>query len=170
VNLRVEEEQKKHWEEYLDETYQYNSLSQLIRSAVEAEISDTNHQTSSESPAVASDIQEMKDELERVRKDVSWLRRQEQDAVDISDVAQDLLDELKPLPDVNPAPDADVDRDEYAAVTGIDEYGSQTVPALADRLGEEQEDVEDAIEHLQDQFLPIVEIQAQGERHYFMEE
>jgi hypothetical protein len=170
VNLRVDETQKERWEEYLEESHQFTSLSQLIRSAVEAEISDGDQKATPETPAIANDIQNMKSELKRVRKDVSWLRNQQQDAVDISDLAQQVLEELKPLPDVNPAKDAEADIEEYAGVTGIEEYGPQTVRALADSLDAEQKDVEDAIDHLQDQFLPIVAIKTQGARHYFMEE
>ncbi len=170
VNLRVEKDQKEHWEEYLKETHQFSSLSDLIRSAVEAEISDDGQQTSPESPALSSDIQELKKNLERMRKDMSWLREQSQDEVDISDLAQRVFDDLVPLP--NPTsvdiPD-DIDEDTYlkqrAAVEVLtpddaeDGVTSYTVEALSNRLGEREGRIEDALEHLKDQFLPVVEVE-----------
>ena len=170
INLRVDATQKKEWEEFLEESGRYSSISGLIRAAVETEITETEEDDITESPATTDDLLKLEDHLERIRKDVRWLRRQEEDDLDISDVAQDLLDVLKPLPDVTPAPDAKVEHEEWAARTGIQKYGPQTTQALADRLEINEQEAQDAVEHLQDQFLPILEVEVDNQRHYFMEE
>ncbi|GAB3684438.1 hypothetical protein GCM10028857_13420 [Salinarchaeum chitinilyticum] len=182
INLLVNEEQKAEWEDYVEESREYSSLSQLIRSGVEAEINRDSESTPSSSPALSTDIQELKEDLDRVRKDVRWLREQEQDEVDISDLAQTLYDGLEPLPEPTSEIDVPEDADpqqhrrQVAAVQVIDPSGPdgerspQTTRALADRLGADESRIEDAIEHLEDNFLPIVSVEIQGQTHYFKEE
>lgn len=186
VNLRVDEAQKEHWEEYLDETHEYSSLSQLIRSAVEAEIQETDQPSNAVAPGITSDIEELKDDLERVRKDVSWLREQSQDDVDISDLAQRVFDELEALPRPSSIdiPDDVEEEDTYlqqraalqvltpddGAEAEKNDIESYTVGALSDRLGANESRIQDAIEHLEDQFLPVVAVVVDGETHYFKED
>lgn len=182
INFRVDEQQKEDWEEYVEESNRFSTLSQLIRGSVEAEITDEQSGPSVESPAISSDIQDVKSDIERIRKDVRWLRKQEQDEVDISEIAQDVFDILEPLPDISLShvPD-EIDntqqfRRQEAAHQVVrpasedDSRSPQTAQAVADRLGIEPEEVRDAIDHLQDQFLPVVEVELNGQTHYFKEE
>lgn len=168
INLRVDSSQKEEWEEYIENSGRYSSLSGLIRASVEAEITGESDNEQASSPAQSQDIESMKQDLERVRKDVSWLRKQRQDAVDISDLAQEVFDNLKPLPDVD-SRDVDASPQELAGVTGVQEYGSQTVQALAKQLDTEPSRIEDALNYLEDQFMPVEEVTVEGERHYFKE-
>lgn len=182
INLRASAEQKEDWEQYVEESRRFGSLSDLIRATVEAEINQDAEPETSESPALASDIEQVKQDLERVRKGVRWLREQGQDEVDISDLAQKLYDELEPLPEptskINVPEDADPQRHrrQVAAVQVIDPSGPederspQSTRALAERLDEDESRIEDAIERLEDNFLPVVSVEIEGQTHYFKEE
>lgn len=123
-----------------------------------------------------TDIQDLQDEVSEIRRDVAWLREQEQEEVDISDLAQDVYDELEPLPESGGSVGGDVSPEKQAALTVItpddteDERYPQTAQALAERLDTKAKRVEDAIAHLEDQFLPVVAVELNGERHYFKED
>lgn len=178
VNFRIGVKQKEAWEEYIEETGAYTTLTQLILNSVQAEINGSHQPGTGESPALSNDIAQLRDDLQRVKKDVRWLRNQEQDEVDISDVAQDVFDELVVLPQRQgtKAPDEPVDDDLAAAQLVVkpdgpdDNPNPQTKDTISDRLGITEDEFEEAIEHLQDQFLPVVEVELDGEIHYFKEE
>lgn len=157
VNLQIDEGQKEDWEKYIEESGRYNSLSGLIRGAVEAEISGGDAAENATSPAMENDLQTMMEDIERVRKDVRWLREQEQDAVDISDLAQDLFDELETLPEPespieipSDVEDEETYREQVAASHAITpdapgEENPQTASALADRLDTTEDRLLDAV-------------------------
>lgn len=182
INFRVGSSQKGEWEDYLKESGRFNTLSDLIRYAVENEVNGEASPQSVESPAITSDIQEVKTNIEEIRDDVRWIRHRHLDDVAISDVAQEVFDTLEPLPDVSLSytPDGVEDtqtfrRQEAARrviqPTDEEDPGSpQTAQAIADRLDKHQVDVRKAIGHLQDQFLPVVAVELDGETHYFKEE
>lgn len=189
INLRVDSSTKEKWERFLEETGAYKTISELIRNAVQAEIKDDDTRNSgTESPALASDIQDISEDLERVRKDVRWLRDQKQDSVDISDVAQDVYDELVELPEpqssIEVPDESEMGHQEYRRFRGAqmiitpsdteeaEQEGStkQTRKAIADRLGYSTDEVQDALEYLQDQFMPVVDVEVDGQTHYFKEE
>jgi len=186
INLKVEGSQKEKWENYLEESHEFQSLSSLIRTSVETHIESTGEEAVDPAPALSSDIQELKDDIDSIRNDVSWLRSQARDKDDISELAQEVFDSLEVLPEVDSnleiPEDADPERyrnQQAAAIVitpsdqeeaGEEGANSQTIAALANRLNEDPNRIESAIEHLQDQFLPVVEVQLEGERHYFKEE
>lgn len=176
INLRVKEWQKEEWEEYWREDGDFTSLSDLIRKSVSREISSDEEESEMPSPAITSDIQDLKRNLERVRKDVSWLREQSQDDVDISGLAQRVFDELEPLPQPPASvgiPDGVEDEDTYlqqraalqvltpddTAEADEESVESYTIEALSNRLGEREDRIEDALDHLEDQFLPVIEVE-----------
>lgn len=182
INFRVDASQKEEWEEFIDESGRFSSLSGLIRAAVEKEISDGQAEEIAQNPALSSDVNELKENIERIENDVRWLRRQQQDEVDISDLAQEVFDTLETLPDPpssylpEEVEDAQTFRRKEAARMVIqpaneDESPSpQTAKAIADQLDIEPGDVRDAIDHLQEQFLPVVGVKIDGQTHYFKEE
>ncbi|UWG48183.1 hypothetical protein HSRCO_1905 [Halanaeroarchaeum sp. HSR-CO] len=184
VNLRVDESTKAEWKEYLEESGRVHTLTDLIKVSVDEKISSEEGEddTAGVSPALENDIQDLKDELEDVRKDVAWLREQQQEDVDISDLAQEVYDSLEVLPEPTDSLQIPQDQDatEYrqrrAAELVVrpenadDEPSPQTADSIADRLGTKKKRVEDAIEHLNDQFLPVVEVELDGDVHYFREE
>lgn len=101
INFRVDVSQKEAWEEFIDDSGRFSTLSELIRAAVEKEIHSDDARETIETPAISSDLRDVKTDIERLRKDVRWLRQQQQDEVDISDVAQEVFDALEPLPDLS---------------------------------------------------------------------
>lgn len=181
INLRVSEDQKKRWEDYLEEEGRFSTVSELIRASVEAEISHEQSKDSVGSPAISNDINQLKEDLRDLRGDVRWIRDQHQDAVDITDLAQDVYDSLETLPDPPSfVPDEVENKKKFqqreAAQQIIlpkneaDDPSPQTATAIADRLDVSQQDVRDAINHLQDQFLPVVEVEIDDRIHYFKDE
>jgi len=184
INLRVSKGQKESWKEYIDESGRFGTLSDLIRASVESEIQADERDEDTISPALTNDIERLREELTEVRQDVAWLRKQHQSDVNISDLAQTVFDELEHLPaptePVDVPEKVEMDLDEYREYLGaqaiVEPDGSngqsspQTASAIADRIGAKSKQVHDAIDHLQDQFLPVVEVDYQGETHYFKEE
>lgn len=178
-NFRLGEDTKEEWQEYVDDHWEYQSIAELVRGAVNAEI-NRSEQDSPESPGLSNDIQQVQDDLERVKKDVRWLRNQRQDSVDISDLAQRVQKELVELPTTSISVPSDVDDEELyrrqARASRVlspdgpdDAQPSYTADAIADMLDAEEDDVEEAINHLKDQFIPITSVELEGETHYFME-
>lgn len=185
IHVNVSQDQKERWEDYIEDTSEHRSLSALIRRSVEREI-NSDQPEAKPSPAMETEIQSLLDDVDRIRKDVQWLRTQEQDEVDISGLAQEVFDHLETLPEPQEPPSvpSDVDdREAYlnrqAASMAIlpedaEEAESEgqtnyTASALADEFDTSEERIEDAITHLQDEFLPVVAVGFQGDTHYFKE-
>jgi len=184
VNIRIKESTKADWEDYLEDSGRVHTITDLIKVSVDEKLSreEEEEEVAGVSPALDNDIQDLKDELSEIRKDVDWLRKQEQDDVDISELAQEVYDNLEVLPEpteplqIPDGQDATEYRRRRAAELVVmpkdedDEKSRQTADAIADRLGTKQKRVQDAIEHLNDQFLPVVEVELDGNVHYFREE
>lgn len=179
VNIRVDEGQKEKWERHVDNSGQFTTLTGLIRAGVEKEMKMNGEVSKPANPALTTDLQKLTEKLNSIEDDVAWLRKQQQDDVVISDLAQDVFDELKVLPKPLQEVSSDVDKQEAGAAILLtpddlealesDGIPSETLNAIAKRVGLTPREVEDAIEHLQDQFLPVVEVEVDGESHYFKE-
>lgn len=173
INVRLDEEQKEEWEEAIEESRRFTTLSGLVRAAVEAELIGEHDVQSQESPGLESDIQQLRQDVDTIRKNVEWLRKQQQEDVDISDTAQEVFERLKPLPDIplsEVGGETKTDRQQNAASICISEYGPQTTQAIANDLDVSHRRVEDALEYLDEQFLPVVEVTLENQPHYFKEE
>lgn len=70
INLQVDPEQKARWEAYIEESERFVTLPILIRTSVEAHIQDDQPETAAPSPAIASDVQDLQEELTDVRHNV----------------------------------------------------------------------------------------------------
>lgn len=187
INLRVSVDKKQEWETYLEETGAYPSVSQLIRKSVQKEI-NSDHESTPQSPALESDIAELKDEMREVKSDLKTLVSDHYESKGIQDLANQVRDEIEPLPKptgpVEVPENVEMDKGTYrrrvAAETIIipddaeqnDEEGvnKQTAKAIANRINASPQEVEKAIQQLQDDFLPVVEVEINGETHYFMEQ
>ena len=182
INLRAGADQKARWEAYIEESGRFATLSELIRASVEAEISQSEKESQTQSPALAGDIHQLQEELSTVRKHVAWLRQHVQEDVDISELAQAVFDELERLPDIEEPistpeniDDPDTHRQYVQAKAVVDPPGQrdgepQTAAALAERLEVTPQRIRDAIAYLDEQFLPVVAVDFEGEQHYFREE
>ena len=182
INLRVAKETKEKWEEFIDETAVSPTISHLIRTSVESTIEEHHEESEDDQPEFSQDLEEMQEDIESIQSDVAKLLKEQRDEGDISDTAQEVFDELEVLP--SPADDLQIPDDadpttyrrQRAASMMINPSGPdgepspQTASSLADRLDEDPNRIDDAIEHLQENFLPVVEVQIGGDRHYFREE
>lgn len=174
INLRLDPEQKDAWETYVDESGEFSTVTGLIRASVEREIA--NEQNSDrQSPALESDIGELKSDVERIRKNVIWLREQQQDEQDIGEFAQEILGQLKPLNKSNEPPDeADKLQDGLGNDVSYEELQAekdpQTVEVIANKVNADSREVQEAIEYLKNHYVPIVEVEVDNRIHYFVEE
>lgn len=171
--MRIHPDKKAKWEEYVGPDDEETTLAAFIRTAVRNHINDieSNQEIPNQVPDYGSELQEIKHDIERLKNDVSWLRNHFQDDSAISDIAQEVWNELEVLPDVSnfqvtdDAEDPVANRQQQAAIQFIeprddkDERKPQTAGALASRLDLEKNQVLEAIDHLKDQFLPIVEVE-----------
>lgn len=179
-NFRLDEERKAEWEAYIEEHDQYETVAELIRGAVAAERKRSDDNNGPESPALSQDVQQLREDVDRIKKDVRWLRTHREDAANISDLANDVRDDLIELPEISMEVPKDVDDESTyrhqaraaAALTpsGPDEPSpSYTVEAIAERIDTDSMLVREAINHLKDQFIPVTEVEVDGETHYFLE-
>lgn len=187
INILVGEEQKEEWKAYVEESRSETSLTGLIRTSVQNHIASEDDSPASPSPGLTRDIDTLRGELSRVRKDVSWIRNQLQDSEDISGLAQDVFASLEtlaePKQEVTVPSGIDANPKEYQRFMGAqpkilpddpetweaEGYKSFRVKEIAEDVGATKAEVEDALEYLQDQFLPVVEVEINGETHYFKE-
>lgn len=186
INIKVDTEQKKSWESFLEETDQYQTVTGLIRGAVHSEMNGESKNGESPPPALQNDLQDIRDRIKRVERDLAWLRNREQSDASIEDIAQEVYRSLTVLPE--PAGPLEVPEgmavDEYRKHVGAqieiepdseeDQISNgqthHTKQAIADRVGTEPDRIQDAINHLQEQLLPIVSVEYDGQTHYFREE
>jgi len=164
VNLRVNQEQKEKWENYVDESDLYSSLSDLIRKAVEKEIT----RDSEETPIGGGMVEEVQTELiaisediEQMQKDVSWLRSREEH--DVEELAHEIFATL-------PAVRADGSDESAKQMGTIAGSNPHTIGALSEQFNTTPARVEEAIDFLKEQDLPIVRFDIDGETHWFKEE
>lgn len=164
VNFRVEQSQKEKWEGYVEGSNLYTSLSDLIRKAVEKEINSEQREPPTEGQMVGelqSELGSISEELEQLQKDVSWLRSREEH--DVEQLAHQIFNSIE-------AVKASGD-DESAAQMGTIAGGKpHTVKSLADQLNTTPARVEEAIEYLKQQHMPIIRFDIEDETHWFKEE
>lgn len=72
VNLYVEKDQKERWDEEVEESNQYESLSQLIRLAVEKELKGAGKQEQS----IEIDVSSLEDSLRNLNNRISGIEKQ----------------------------------------------------------------------------------------------
>lgn len=164
VNVSVGDGQKQRWEQYVGQTPEFRTTSELVRTAVEKEIDcDQDEEGQAEPPALAIDIQEISSEVQQIRRDVSWIREQEQQRNDVSELANEIYDQLESIP-------AHLRDETHGAITTIDMCGPQTVQALSEQVEAHPNEVRDALDVLYDNFHPITSKTIDGEVHWFKEE
>lgn len=164
VNLRVNIRQKARWERYAKQSNEYTSLSHLIRIAVEREMSED----SKEPPIggemmdeVQTELSSLSEDIEQLQKDVSWIRSREEH--DVEELAHQLFSTIEPVK----ASGDDVAAKQMGTIAGSNPH---TVDALASRLNTTPARVEDALEFLKEQHMPIVRFDINDESHWFKEE
>jgi Arc/MetJ-type ribon-helix-helix transcriptional regulator len=165
ITFRASEEKKGRWEEYIEQSGMYSSLSDLIRKAVEKEISDETEQvdldTEELETTIETNFEQVNQALNVVKTDVAWLRSQEEH--DIEAFAHRLFSVLKPIP----TDDDEEERSAKAVTAGMD---PQQKEDLAEKLNSNVPRVEEALEYLKENHMPVMKYEIDGETHYFREQ
>lgn len=168
VNLWVEPEQKDRWEAYLEEASDLQHMSQLVRRAVENEISGRSDQGTA--PAgLQDDLNEITDAIETVAQKVEHIDKRlvtieqaVQDDVDIRDLANRVFTVLPTAEEIE------------AAGASTDEAGESADPcgtlcAIADAVGEQEQHVRQALQKLQQETAQVQTTVLGGETRYYKE-
>jgi len=164
VNLRVNIRQKARWERYAKQNNEYTSLSHLIRIAVENEMSEDSEESPIEGEMVdkvRTELNSLSKDIEQLQKDVSWIRGREEH--DVEEFAHTLFSNLESISTDDP--------ETVAAQIGVTAgLEPQTTTALADRLDTTPRRIEEAIDFLKEQHMPLIKFEVDGETHWLKEE
>ena len=94
VGCRVSEERKTDWDDFVEESDEYNTLAQLVRTGVERVISDSESDQEQQLEMVRDDLQGILREVKQARLDIDELEDSIDDAEDISDELMFELEEF----------------------------------------------------------------------------
>lgn len=84
VGCRITEERKQDWDDFIGDSDEFNTQAQLIRTAVERFISDSQSDTEEQLEMVRDDLQGILREIKQTRIDIDDLEDNIDDAEDIS--------------------------------------------------------------------------------------
>lgn len=94
VGCRITEERKEDWDDFIEESDEFNTQAQLIRTAVERLISDSESDEEEQLEMVRDDLQGVLREIKQARLDIDELENSIDDAEDISDELMFELEEF----------------------------------------------------------------------------
>lgn len=175
IHVRINGEQKENWKDYIEGHEHLRTLTDLVTLAVEEKIEEDGEPQVLSSPGFETDLDELQSAVEEIRSDVSWLKEQQQEDIDMSDVSVEVFEALKVLPQPQEGVPDDMDEDLFAARMVIhpdaDSTNPQRAKDIAATVDMSPSGVEDAIEYLKEEYmLPVVEVEIDGQVHYFKEE
>lgn len=191
VNVSVEDEQKNRWEEHVEKSPEYTTLSQLVRSAIEAEIADETGSQPLESPGMnedfleqfgelKSEIRDVKDRLGRVEENVKENPELEELASEVFDILPTKND-LRPKTTVRFAPGEGLlyvpagesvvtgEQEQVPAEEASDDDLSHTgqVEAFAHILGESSHKIQEAVQKLSGDTAMVRSETVDGKPRYY---
>lgn len=160
LNITVDADDKEAWKEYAEKNPNTESLTQLIKLAVLHEMESDEPEMPASSSKDSDDLGEILQEVRGIRSDMNVLttrieaiERSVERSPEKSKVAQRIWDVL---PTEEPGTTA------HEALVAQDRTGDKvpyaTVGNLADRLGETESVVRDALTRLQDDMHPFVRV------------
>lgn len=85
VGARITEERKEDWDDFIDESKEFNTQAQLIRTAVERLMSNAKSDEEEQLEMIQDDLQGILREIRQTRLDIEELEENIDDAEDISD-------------------------------------------------------------------------------------
>jgi antitoxin component of RelBE/YafQ-DinJ toxin-antitoxin module len=145
VAFRIDESVKEEWEEAADGP-EYDSLSHLIRLAVQKEISGEGARTDAQGGGEAEADAEVLQTLNRLERAVSDVQ-DEVETMGRESEAGELYDLEQVLLEVLPSGDVDLTADDPANLLDTEPVAPQEVAA---RIGADEQDVSDALNRLAD--------------------
>jgi len=167
LNLVVDESQKERWQDYVDGTAHFSSVSDLIRTSVEKEI---HSEDGGESPTLdvereLAQIKELLNEdvsskLDEIKVGVKSIKDTQEDD-DIEEFAKTVFHTLPAVPS-----EGEVEK-VVGTKAGLEDT---TLYQLSQRLNSTPREVAKAVEWLRDNGFPVVSYPLDGDLHYFEEE
>ncbi|PHQ40823.1 hypothetical protein Z052_18135 [Halorubrum sp. C191] len=85
VGCRVSQERKNEWDNFIEQSDEYNTLAQLVRTGVKRVISESQSNEEQQLEMVRDDLQGVLREIKQARLDIDELEDSIDDAEDISD-------------------------------------------------------------------------------------
>jgi hypothetical protein len=167
LNFVVDESQKERWQEHVDSSPEYDSLSEFLRMASEHEL-ERGHpleERRQQLPAeVHQQFRDLQNQLSELQSEVAWIRKQLHDESDLNDVAREVSQALpESHNEVMQRQQRREDKDEFV--------NTGTVQDLARVTDEDARVVEDAITFLRNSFVEVQETRTEaGTTHYFLKE
>lgn len=176
VNVVVTEEQKARWKQHLDQNgAEFQSLSHLIRQAVEKEVSDTEADTSNASaPArdnseVLEAIGRLDEKLQGLETRIASIETEVRSDPDTRDVANRLFEHLPTKAEL-------LDYEKSVAEAGVKPpnevvpcYKSGRLDDLATTIEEPQHRVREGLERFQRDMHQVHTMDRDGETRYYKE-
>ena len=151
VAFRVDESVKKEWEE-ASESSEYDSLSHLIRLAVQREITN-NEPAHREDNTESNGDSEMLQSLNRIETTVTDMQ-DEMDAIGRESRSRELYDLEQVLLEIMPTFPEPLDQD-VGLTPGDVESETSTPRDLAEKIGADTSDVTDALERLEENVAQV---------------
>lgn len=174
INFVVDDHQKDLFEEYVRSDPEFESLSHFFRvSAIREMKGDENTEPSAE---VVDRLDELQTQVEELATEVKGVNaRLDSGGTDIELVAEEVRKTLQTLPQPSTSELANSDktteqlRTQFAYTILGEDYPT-TVEDLVQHLEEDKNDIEQAIDHLKSNHIPITEIILDdNKKHYFKE-
>lgn len=167
INLRIDPATKGAWEEYVDGSRVFESLTALIRVAVEKEINGREDATPEGAPVNLSGVE---DSLRRIERGVGDLETRMRSVERAVEERPDLQEVGNALYDVLPTEEPGTEPWEARAASYSDEDAvvwPGTERALAERVEEAESIVREALERLQSNTHTVRSKRVGGERRWW---
>lgn len=181
VNVRVSEEQKFDWEEYVEESAEFTTLSGLIRGAVAREVVGGGHGgqvAGSELNSIQNQLRALEDAVDDVSRSVAGTEsmiERVKEAVEedrsMDEIVPLIFDRIPVVPQTMPRDRAKNPRE--AAIQhlqDVDEEGCGSVEWISSKTGIGPGKVRSALEKLQQDTGQIRTLELNGVRRYYKNE
>ena len=172
INFVIDEQQKELFEEYISSDPEFESMSHFLRVAAKREIKES--EDSKPYPEVVNRLDELKTQVEELAAEVKGINaRLDSGGTDIELVAEEVRKALHTLPQPSSSEIASSDKtteqlQTQFAYTIVKQGYPTTVADLAQHLEKDKENIEQAIEHLKSNHIPITEkVLDDSKKHYF---
>ncbi len=172
INFVIGDQKKDSWENYVESTAEFETLSHFLRVAAQREIQDdSDHQPAQE---VIKEIDELQAQIESLSAEIQGINaRLDSEGTDIELIADDVRRALPTLPE--PTPSEVVNSDKSAdqlqtqfAYNIVKNNQPTTINGLSKTLGEDRKHIEQAIRQLKSDHVPLIEkVLDDGEKHFF---
>ncbi|MFB6218706.1 MAG: hypothetical protein ABEH77_05935 [Halobacteriaceae archaeon] len=175
INFIVDDQQKGLFEEYVESDPEFESLSHFFRVAAIREMSEDDERDEELQSEIIERLELLEADVEDIKTELKGINaRLDSSGADIELIAEDIRQTLHTLPQPSTAEitqsdkSADELRTQFAYDIISQDYPT-TIDDLTHHLEEDRDNIEDAIEHLKSQHIPLVEKVLDGEKHYFKE-